>query len=75
MCARYGRDLQKRLKGTVVIVLTCDYTGWNDAPEEVREWFDEHPEAWNASIRDLEVRPHRATPRAPVRRFRGGMAA
>jgi len=63
------------LKGTVVIVLTCDYNGWNDAPEEEREWFDEHPEVWNAPPRDLDGRPHRVTPRPPVRRFRGGMAA
>ena len=56
-------------------MLTCDYNGWNDAPEEEREWFDEHPEVWNAPSRDSEVRPYRATPRLPVRRFRGGMAA
>jgi len=56
-------------------VLTCDYNGWNDAPEEEREWFDEHPEVWTGSIRDTDVRPIRATPRVPVRRFRGGMAA
>jgi hypothetical protein len=55
-------------------MLTCDYNGWNDAPEEVREWFDEHPEIWIASSRD-DVRPIRATPRLPSRRFRGGMAA
>jgi hypothetical protein len=55
-------------------VLTCDYNGWNDAPEDEREWFDEHPEIWT-SIRDADVRPIRATPRTPVRRFRGGMAA
>ena len=58
-----------------MIVLTCDYNGWNDAPEEEREWFDEHPEAWNVPLRDPDVRPYRATPRLPVRRFRGGMAA
>jgi hypothetical protein len=23
---------------------SCDYNGWNDAPEEEREWFDCHPE-------------------------------
>lgn len=56
-------------------VLTCDYNGWNDAPEEEREWFDAHPEAWNLSSRDPEVRPLRATPRSSVRHFRGGMAA
>ena len=26
--------------------MTCDYNGWNDAPEEEREWFDQHPEIW-----------------------------
>jgi hypothetical protein len=56
-------------------VLTCDYNGWNDAPEEEREWFDEHPEIWAGSIRDADVRPIRATPRTPVRRSRGGMVA
>jgi hypothetical protein len=56
-------------------VMTCDYNGWNDAPEEEREWFDEHPEIWAGSIRDTDVRPIRATPRAPVRRSRGGIAA
>jgi hypothetical protein len=59
----------------VVIVLTCDYNGWNDAPEDEREWFDEHPEAWDASTRDPEVRPLRTTPRPSVGHFRGGMAA
>ena len=58
-----------------MLVLTCDYNGWNDAPEEEREWFDAHPEAWNLSARDPEVRPLRATPRSSVRHFRGGMAA
>jgi hypothetical protein len=45
-----------------VTVLTCDYNGWNDAPEEEREWFDEHPEVWNPATRDTDTRPHRATP-------------
>jgi hypothetical protein len=56
-------------------VLTCDYNGWNDAPEEEREWFDEHPEIWAGSFRDADVRPIRAAPRTPVRRSRGGIAA
>jgi hypothetical protein len=56
-------------------VLTCDYNGWNDAPEEEREWFDEHPEIWAGSIRDAEVRPLRASVRIPVKRSRGGIAA
>lgn len=25
---------------------TCDYNGWNDVPEDEREWFDQHPEIW-----------------------------
>lgn len=32
-------------------VLTCDYNGWNDAPEEEREWFDQHPEIWSEPAR------------------------
>ena len=56
-------------------MLSCDYNGWNDAPEEEREWFDEHPEILTGSIRDTDMRPLRATPRPDVRRFRGGMAA
>jgi hypothetical protein len=59
----------------VETVLTCDYNGWNDAPEAEREWFDEHPEIWGGSIRAADVRLIRATPRTPMRRFRGGMAA
>jgi hypothetical protein len=62
-------------RGRWEIVLTCDYNGWNDAPEEEREWFDEHPEVWAGFTRDPDVRPLRATPRMPVRKFRGGMAA
>ena len=56
-------------------MLTCDYNGWNDAPEDEREWFDEHPEVWHPSVRDVDVRPLHTTHRPPVRRFRGGMAA
>lgn len=59
----------------VETVITCDYNGWNDAPEEEREWFDEHPEIWSGSIRESEVRAIRMAPHTPVRRFRGGMAA
>lgn len=55
-------------------MLTCDYNGWNDAPEDEREWFDEHPEVLNPT-REPDIRPLRATHRPPVRRFRGGMAA
>ena len=74
-----GMGPAKRAKGKatrkVKTVLTCDYNGWNDAPEEQREWFDEHPEDRSGSIRDSEIRPLRATPRVHVRRFRGGLAA
>jgi len=35
-------------------MLTCDYNGWNDAPEEQRKWFDQHPEIWTGP---LEERP------------------
>lgn len=56
-------------------MVTCDYNGWNDAPEEEREWFDEHPEVLTPWRNDADGRPHRATPRPQVRRFRGGMAA
>ena len=56
-------------------MLTCDYNGWNDAPEDEREWFDEHPEVWIPVGRDTDRRPLRATARPQVRHFRGGMAA
>jgi hypothetical protein len=59
----------------VKAVLTCDYNGWNDAPEEEREWFDQHPEIWTAQPRGVDVRPLRAASRSPARRFLGGMAA
>jgi hypothetical protein len=59
----------------VEIVVTCDYNGWNDAPEAEREWFDEHPEIWNGSIRNIPIRPVRATAWPDGRRFRGGIAA
>jgi hypothetical protein len=57
-------------------VVTCDYNGWNDAPEEEREWFDQHPEIWNASVRNnTEVRPLKVSSRRESGRLRGGMAA
>jgi len=70
--ARHGAPRATRKVETVLI---CDYNGWNDAPEEVREWFDEHPEIWAGSIPAADVRPIRVTPATPVRRLRGGMAA
>jgi hypothetical protein len=72
---RSARSSWGKATRKVTTVLTCDYNGWNDAPEEEREWFDEHPEDLSGSIRDSEIRPLRATPRIHVRRFRGGLAA
>jgi hypothetical protein len=43
-------------------VVTCDYNGWNDAPEDEREWFDQHPEIWGGLVRDSDKRPYRVTP-------------
>jgi hypothetical protein len=51
-------------------VMTCDYNGWNDAPEEEREWFDQHPEIWSGPAREVDTRPLRATPRFRIRRWR-----
>jgi hypothetical protein len=42
-------------------VLTCDYNGWNDAPEDEREWFDQHPEIWGGATREADGRPLRVT--------------
>jgi len=38
-------------------VVTCDYNGWNDAPEEEREWFDQHPEIWTPITSAGDGRP------------------
>ena len=62
-------------RGTVVIVLTCDYNGWNDAPEEEREWFDQHPEIWGAASRENELRPYRVSRTRASPRYKGDMAA
>jgi hypothetical protein len=51
------------------IVMSCDYNGWNDAPEEEREWFDQHPEIWGGHLRDADTRPLRVTTRL-ARRIR-----
>ena len=56
-------------------MLICDYNGWNDAPEEEREWFDMHPEIWNGPVLPRGVRPLETTPRPPAPRTRGGLAA
>ena len=42
-------------------MLTCDYNGWNDAPEDEREWFDQHPEIWGEVPRQADGRPARVT--------------
>jgi hypothetical protein len=42
--------------------MTCDYNGWNDAPEEEREWFDQHPEIWSGMAPETGTRPINATP-------------
>ena len=54
---------------------SCDYNGWNDAPEEEREWFDQHPEIWGGIPAAADYRPARLARRLPPVRFRGGMAA
>ncbi len=55
--------------------MTCDYNGWNDAPEDEREWFDQHPEIWGGPGRDGDTRPYYVTRTRPFPRYRGGMAA
>jgi hypothetical protein len=52
--------------GRVATMMTCDYNGWNDAPEDEREWFDQHPEIW-AGPREVDRRPDRVTPKHPPR--------
>jgi hypothetical protein len=42
--------------------MTCDYNGWNDAPEDEREWFDQHPEIW-AGPGEMDKRPARVVPK------------
>jgi hypothetical protein len=46
--------------------MTCDYNGWNDAPEDEREWFDQHPEIWDGVRRDADNRPLRVMPATGV---------
>ena len=41
--------------------MTCDYNGWNDAPEDEREWFDQHPEIWGDPVQERDKRPYRGT--------------
>jgi hypothetical protein len=55
--------------------MTCDYNGWNDSPEEEREWFDQHPEIWGSAGRENDLRPYRVNRTRPSPRQPGGMAA
>ena len=56
-------------------MMSCDYNGWNDSPEEEREWFDQHPEIWGRDPAETHLHPRRAA-RGPLpSRQRGGMAA
>jgi hypothetical protein len=56
-------------------MMSCDYNGWNDAPEAEREWFDEHPEIWGSLPPDTSFPAGRALRRPPSRARRGGLAA
>jgi len=56
-------------------MLSCDYNGWNDAPEEEREWFDQHPEIWGGIRPEARPRTGPASSRLPRGPYRGGMAA
>ena len=56
-------------------MLSCDYNGWNDAPEEEREWFDQHPEIWSGPPQDPASRANRVARRPLTPRHRGGLAA
>ena len=63
-------DVEQRVRRNRKVgwaVLTCDYNGWNDAPEDEREWFDQHPEIWGGLVRDSDKRPYRVTPRSKRR--------
>lgn len=55
--------------------MTCDYNGWNDAPEEEREWFDQHPEIWGGPRRENDLHSYRVNRTRPSPRQQGGMAA
>jgi hypothetical protein len=56
-------------------VLTCDYNGWNDAPEEEREWFDQHPEIWDGPATKGDTRPLRIVGKWLRRQWVGDLAA
>jgi hypothetical protein len=73
-----GRDplnSERRGKRKAGSVVTCDYNGWTDAPEEEREWFDQHPEIWNGTFRHIELRRNTTTRRIEERHVRGDIAA
>lgn len=55
-------------------MISCDYNGWNDAPEAEREWFDQHPEIWEGDLPERRRRPRSVTP-SMHRTNRGGLAA
>lgn len=55
--------------------MSCDYNGWNDAPEDEREWFDQHPEIWGGGARGPDIRPSRVTGQVRRRGYRGDLAA
>jgi hypothetical protein len=48
--------------------MICDYNGWNDAPEDEREWFDQHPEIWEGGYKLAQARSFKAPRKAPHRR-------
>ncbi len=56
-------------------MLSCDYNGWCDAPEDEREWFDQHPEIWAGAPQQVSIRPFRATRLSQPPRSRGKAAA
>jgi hypothetical protein len=56
-------------------MLSCDYNGWNDAPEDEREYFDQHPEIWAGGGRASDTRPYRVVRPVPGIKHRGGTAA
>jgi hypothetical protein len=56
-------------------MLSCDYNGWNDAPEDEREWFDQHPEIWTALAPAPQPHARRAPRRLLPPGHRGGLAA
>jgi hypothetical protein len=51
--------------------VSCDYNGWCDAPEDEREWFDQHPEIWAGTPKEVSIRPVRVTRLSQAVRRRG----